>query len=159
MHFRRRGDLPLVSEPSDISAGSISLWLKDSIGSLNNLILTNFSIDTASGNEIIPTLTDAEKSILKKLFLIHYYTVFISKNLGAASFDSVLEVTSDGATVRRTNKNELAKTYLQLRNVETEDLQKLINGYKSSAGTPLQVHGDDIYSHDPGVSNSRNTCG
>ncbi len=135
-----------LGEPSDLSAGAIGLWLRDNIGSLSNLILKDFSIDTTSNNQIIPELSETEKSIFKKLYLIHYYTVFISKNLGAASFDSVIEVDSDGAKIRLTNKNEIAKTYIQLRNLETEDLDKLVIGYKLSTGTPLAIHGDDTQS-------------
>ncbi|MEK6880998.1 MAG: hypothetical protein AABY22_15375 [Nanoarchaeota archaeon] len=147
-----------LSEPSDISSGSISLWLKDAIGSLNNLILTDFSIDTASGNEIIPALTDAEKSIIKKLYLIHYYTVFVSKNLGAASYDSVIEVDSDGAKVRLVNKNEIAKTYIALRKDETEELNKLITGYKNLNGIPLAIHGDDYISADASTDSKERNC-
>ena len=45
---------------------------------------------------------------------IHYYDLKIRSTLGAASNDSVIEVASDGARVRKINKNELAGAILDV---------------------------------------------
>ncbi len=128
--------------PSAISISSITFWLRSNIGSLNNLIDTSFTVDSTT-LEFSADLTEQEKSILKKLYIIHYYNLQIRSTLGAAANDAILEVSSDGATVRKINKNEVSKTYVAVKRQETEDLQKLVNGYKSSAAAPLQVAGDD----------------
>jgi hypothetical protein len=131
-----------LSFPSDISISSISFWLRSNVGSLNNLISTSFAVNSST-LEFDADLTEQEKVILKKLYTIHYYDLKIRSTLGAAANDAILEVSSDGATVRKINKNEVSKTYASIKKQESEDLQKLVNGYKSSAATPLQVAGDD----------------
>lgn len=66
--------------------------------------------------------------------------------MGAASTDSVVEVSSDGARVRKINKNELSKTYLSAKRSEQEELDKLVTAYKITASKPIQVAGDDTVS-------------
>lgn len=128
--------------PSAISLASITFWLRSNVGLLNNLIDTSFTVDSST-LEFSTDLTEQEKAILKKLYIIHYYGLQIRATLGAAANDAILEVSSDGATVRKINKNEVSKTYVAVKKQESEDLQKLVNGYKSSAAAPLQVAGDD----------------
>ncbi len=128
--------------PSAISISSIAFWLRSSVGSLNNLIDTSFTVNSTT-LEFSEDLSEQEKSIIKKLYIIHYYDMQIRATLGAAANDAILEVTSDGATVRKINKNEVSKTYVSIKRQESEDLQKLVNGYKSSSAAPLQVAGDD----------------
>ena len=60
--------------------------------------------------------------------------------------DSVLEVTSDGATVRKINKNEVSKTYLSLRRDHVEELNSLVNYFKQNKFEPIQIAGDDTIS-------------
>lgn len=131
-----------LESPSDTSSGAISFWLRDNVGNLNSLLSTSYNLD--STGQFTPEFGNSEKDILKKLYVIYYYNKFIRANLGAASYDSVLEITTDGDTVKKVNKNEIAKTYIQLKNIETDLLNKLINGYKSNNTSPVAVHGDDI---------------
>ncbi len=128
--------------PSSLSIPAITFWLRSNIGALNNLINASYLIDSTT-LEFDTELTDQEKSILKKLYMIHYYDQKIRAALGAAANDAVLEVSSDGATVRKINKNEVSKTYALVRKQESEDLIKLIASYKQNASIPLQVAGDD----------------
>lgn len=132
-----------LSEPSDISVAAISFWIRSNVGSLNNLIGTEYTLNAESLYEFSPDIGEREKSILKKMYAIYYYGKKVLSNLGAAASSSLLEVTSDGATVRQINKNEISKTYLALKNNEQEDLDKLVFGYKGDAVSPLQVTGDD----------------
>ncbi len=131
-----------LSFPSDISIASMTFWLRANIGSVNNLINTSFTVNPTT-LEFSAYLIAEEMVVLNKLYIIHYYDVKIRATLGAAANDSILEVSSDGATVRKINKNEVSKTYISIKRQEMEDLQKLVNGYKSSAAAPIQIAGDD----------------
>jgi hypothetical protein len=136
-----------LGEPSSPTESIIRFWLSANIGQLNNRIDSEYTIiENGIDYESSPELGDNEKSILKLMYFIYYYDFIISSNLGAASFDSILEVTSDGATVRKANKNEIAKTYAQLKKLAMEQLDKLVNGYKSGSFKALQVVGDDTVS-------------
>jgi hypothetical protein len=46
---------------------------------------------------------------------------------------------------RKINKNELAKTYAQLRKQIADELQVLTKNYNLNEARPLQVAGDDTY--------------
>ena len=131
-----------LNQPSTTSIPAISFWLRSNIGQLNSRIHTSYTINTDT-LEFSSDLSEGEKTIFKKLYLVWFYDDFVRRNLGAAAFDSVIEVTSDGATVRMANKNELAKTYLNLKKSEVEALELLIRDYKIDVCTPRAVHGDD----------------
>jgi hypothetical protein len=130
--------------PDDMSISSITYWLRANFGKLNSLLGTLYTLDSA-GVEVSPELGEQEKVIFKKLYTVYYYDDFIRRNLGAASYDSIIEVDSDGAKVKKVNKTEIAKTYMQLKKSETDLLNQLINSYRMSNSTPLDVSGDDIY--------------
>ena len=138
-----------LAEPTDLSIPAVSFWLRSNIGKLNNLISTAYSLDedTLEINQLVcdvkTEMGDDEKVIMKKLYLIHYYDLKIRSVLGAASTDSIREVTSDGARVRKYNKNDLCKTYIAAKKEETLELDKLVNSYKISKSSPRQVAGDD----------------
>ena len=44
------------------------------------------------------------------------------------------------------NKNELSKTWMSARNLEREELTRLVTSYKSTGSSPCQVAGDDTIS-------------
>ena len=96
-----------------------------------------------SSNPIIVSIQPEEASILKKMYIVHYYDQQIRTTVGAASSDPVVEVASDGSRVRKINKNELSKTYLSLKKEEYGELIDLINAYKLRKASPVQVAGDD----------------
>lgn len=127
---------------NSVSTPSICFWLVNNVGSLNNLIGTNFLISSDSIN-LTPDLSQEEKSIYKKLYNIYFYDKKIREFLGAASNEIVLEVSSDGGTVRTVNKNEISKSYIQMKKLEQETLDKLISSYSSNDFKPLQVCGDE----------------
>jgi hypothetical protein len=132
-------------EPTDISVGSITFWLRANFGELNNRIGTSYELD-GDAMEITPALNVESKAILKKLYHVHYLDKQIRDNLGASGTQSVIEVDEFGSKVRMTNKTETAKTYTALRKEIAEELKGLIISYKSNSVTPLQVSGDDMLS-------------
>ena len=97
---------------------------------------------TASTPAIV-AIQPEEASILKKMYVVHYYDQQIRSTVGAASTDPVVEVASDGSRVRKINKNELSKTYISLKKEEYSELTDLINAYKLRKSSPVQVAGDD----------------
>ena len=97
---------------------------------------------TASTPAIV-AIQPEEASILKKMYVVHYYDQQIRSTVGAASTDPVIEVASDGSRVRKINKNELSKTYISLKKEEYSELKDLINAYKLRKASPVQVAGDD----------------
>ncbi len=104
------------------------------------------SVSGDDGVASIPAIVSIqaeEASILKKMYVVHYYDQQIRATVGAASSDPVVEVASDGSRVRKINKNELSKTYLSLKREEYGELIDLINAYKLRKSSPVQVAGDD----------------
>lgn len=96
-----------------------------------------------SSDPVIVEIQPEEASILKKMYVVHYYDQQIRATVGAASSDPVVEVASDGSRVRKINKNELSKTYISLKKEEYSELTDLINAYKLRKSSPVQVAGDD----------------
>lgn len=140
-----------LENPSNTSSGAIAFWLLQNVGALNNLIDGEYAL-VDSGDEVTPLLGEGEKSIYKTMFYIYYYDKMIRTGLGASAFDSLLEVTSDGGTVRQLNRNEVAKTYIQMKKDEKAKLDQLVTLYRSKGARPIQVTGDDIYSSEPIIS-------
>ena len=112
------------------------------------------SVSGDNGTATVPAIVaiqPEEASILKKMYIVHYYDQQIRSTVGAASTDPVVEVASDGSRVRKINKNELSKSWMSARKAERDELDKLINAYRITASAPLQVAGDDT------IAEGRNT--
>ena len=143
-----------LGSPTTLSIPAIAFYVRGSVGALNSHINTVYVLNDSS-LEIEETVTDnsnttttteigiAEASILKKMYMVHFYDSKIRTNLTALDADTIVEVTDQGSSVRKVNKNEISKTLLSIRNQEYEGLQKLIAQYKVSKSTPNQVAGDD----------------
>ena len=104
------------------------------------------SVDGDNGTASTPAIVSIqaeESSVLKKMYIVHYYDQQIRSTVGAASTDPIVEVASDGSRVRKINKNELSKTYISLKKEEYSELTDLINAYKLRKSSPVQVAGDD----------------
>ena len=143
-----------LGSPSSLSIPAIAFYVRGSVGALNSYINTDYALN--SDLEIEQTVTDnsgktsttevgiAESAILKKMYMVHFYDSKIRTNLTSLDSDTIVEVTDQGSSVRKVNKNEISKTLLSIRNQEYEGLQKLISQYKISVSSPSQVAGDDV---------------
>lgn len=132
-----------LGAPSAPSQGLIKFWLRENIGLLNNLLAAEFQINLTT-YEISPELDEKQKVIYKKLYMIDYYDGIIRKNVGASAFNAIVEVTSDGATVRKVQNTNVANMFIQLKKSNLEELTKLINMYNAPGNVvPKQVTGDD----------------
>ncbi len=136
-----------LSDPADTSVGAITFWLLNNVGQLNNLLKQSYSVND-DGLDITPSIGENEKSVYKKIYLIHYYDKQIRDNLGASAFSSVLEIDEGGARVRLINKNEVAKTYVQLRKEVMAELKEQVVAYGTNDITPLSVDGADYIAPD-----------
>ena len=135
-----------MGEPADSSIASIAFWLRTNISRLNILIDKPYTIseDTL---EIVGTDTDPfginEKGIFKLIYTSYYYERLFRNALGAASTDSVIEIDQNGFRAKKVNKNELAKTYSDLKKQADAELKILLDKYELNEVTPIQVAGDD----------------
>tara|TARA_B100001113_G_scaffold238662_1_gene196217 strand:+ start:494 stop:1027 length:534 start_codon:yes stop_codon:yes gene_type:complete len=144
-----------IGEPSTYSIASISYWVRANIGRLNNHLSTFFEIeedtyeikqqiDEKNDNTLVSKeITLDEASILKKMFMIHYYDREIRSNITNANNDTIIQVTDQGSTVRKINKNEVVRSLTTLKKQEYQEMKDLISDYRRSRLQPRQVVGDD----------------
>ena len=124
-----------LDSPSGISSAYVKQWLLNNIGDLNNELNTNYSGVTGT---ISPTLSGDAEFIYKKMFDAHWYSRQIKTSLGVGNYD--WQVIREGdSEVRRISKTDVAKTYQVLKKDTVEELNRLINLYRSNKSIPQQV--------------------
>tara|TARA_R100000005_G_C4997623_1_gene204315 strand:+ start:229 stop:747 length:519 start_codon:yes stop_codon:yes gene_type:complete len=138
-----------LGEPSTLSIPAISYWLRANVGRLNSAINTSYSVSETT-YEIHQKINDKETTIsidaaaiLKKMYIVYYYDVQIRANVTGVETDAVVEVSSDGMRVRKTSKTEIIRHLTTLKRLEDEELNRMINFYKTNQAAPRQVAGDD----------------
>ena len=131
-----------LGSPDAPTIGVIQYWLRHNVFTLNTLLNTSYTINTTDGS-LSPELSDTDSAILKKMYFVYYYDGKIRENLGAASIDPVMEVAENGAVVRLLNRNEISKSYIQIKKQEQEELNRLITFYRGNNAVPQSVDGDD----------------
>lgn len=137
-----------LGEPADISIASVAYWLRTNIGKLNVLLnkpylISDTTLEIYSSDEAKDPFGINEKTIFKKIYTVYYYERLFRNALGAASTDSTLEINQNGFSARKINKNELAKTYSDLKKQSDAELKMLLDKYELNEVSPLQVAGDD----------------
>jgi hypothetical protein len=137
-----------LGEPVDVSTASVAFWLRTNIGKLNVLLnkpylINETTLEIYSLDEKADPFGINEKTIFKKIYTIYYYERLFRNALGAASTDSVIEINQNGFSARKINKNELAKTYSDLKKQADAELKMLLDKYDINGVSPLQVAGDD----------------
>lgn len=142
-----------LNSPSDLSVSSISFWLRENIGLLNNDLAIKLTIGADA--QLSRNLTETEKAIYKLLYLDNYYSQKIRENLGASGTDAVVEISNFGTNVRKISKNEVAKSWLMLKKANKEQLDEQVRSYNINDIRPVQCVGDDTtYSLAGGLSNT-----
>jgi len=144
-----------LGEPSDMSVASISFWLQTSVGELNIKLNSDFVLNEDTLE--ISGLGVEEAAIFKKMYDCYFYKKRMRETIGAAGVDQVIEVQSDGAKVRKLDKNQLSKTYLSIHKDCQEELDKMVKGYKRFVFSPTQTVGDDSISEGTISSEVKNT--
>ncbi len=125
-----------LDSPADPSIVKIHKWLLFHLGDLNDHLSLSYAV---SGNDSDPELSEDVAVIYAALYLNSYYSRLIRDNLGAAAY-SIIEVKEGDETIRLANRNEVSKTYIQLKNQNTEYLYKLIEAYKRNQCLPTSLH-------------------
>lgn len=135
-----------LGSPADLAITAIAFWVRTNIGELNNLLYSNFVLNATTleiKDECDEEVSPEAVAVLKKMYYIHNYDLEIKKNLISISTDSIIEVSDQGSSVRKINRNEVSKTLSSLRRQETEALNRLIASYRMRKSEPRQVAGDD----------------
>lgn len=145
---------------TNLSITSIAFTLRSLIGDLNTWLDTNFIVNSSDlsvheSGKSSRTLTEQEKAILIKLYMVRYWTRQIRQNLGAAGVQRLVSIDSDGHSIEYSRPTTVASEYRQLREQERNDLRKLVFDYKRNAMSPLQVVGQDAVDSDGDVSIAR----
>ncbi len=95
-------------------------------------------------DDLTGELTGEQESIFTLLYMSRYYgQAAQSANSGVGAVDWIT-IREGDSTVTRTNKNEVAKSYLAMRKQTNEELDKLIAAYHLKYATAQQVAGDDV---------------
>lgn len=154
-----------LGEPTNVSVSYISGWyVADSnIGKLNSVINTCYS--GVSGC-IDPAISGDEQAIYKEIYKINYYGRQIASMLNSANSaaGAWTELKDNTSSIRRANKNDLAKTFLQLQKDSREALKDLATQYNLNRTNPLGIdmgnNSEIIYKnyYQGGDSYDRNFC-
>lgn len=124
-----------LGSPSGSSIPKIVFWFTSNIGQLNALVGSCYEAEL---EVISPDLSDIDKVIFKLLYTIYYYDRLITCNLGASAYDWS-EVIEGDTTLRRVSKNEVSKTYLQLKKALEDRLNRLIILKKQGEVLPVSL--------------------
>lgn len=141
-----------LGDSTNISLPSVATYLRQNIGKLNDLLNTNFIIEPNS-LEIInsddnTTIGLMECAIYMQLYEVYYFQRRANAFLGALAIDAVIEYQSDGGAIRLVDRNQIAKTYAQLKKDAQDTLNKMINRYKFYTTKAVQITGDDLIAHE-----------
>lgn len=128
--------------PDDISIPVVAFWIRSNIGTLNNLLNLDLSID--EDGEITPELTLDEKSIYKTCYLIYYYGKLAKSNMGANSYE-IQEVTEGDTRVKMAVKTDKAKIYLSVQKDMKSDLDKMVKLYRYNNAIPSDAVTSEAY--------------
>ena len=127
-------------DSTGITVESISGWLDNNIGKLNNVLYTSFS----GINGEISGFGLEEQSIYKEMYLYHYYTKQTRNTIRGIANDTngnILSVRDGDNAITFVNKNEVSKVYKSLAQDANNNLTYLIGKYNSYQASPRQVGG------------------
>jgi hypothetical protein len=127
-------------DSSGVTVESISGWLENNIGQLNNVLYTNFS----GVNGEVSGLNLEEQDIFKEMYLHHYYIKQTRNTIRGIANDTngnILSVRDGDNAITFVNKNEVSKVYKTLAQDANEKLIDLVSKYNSYQASPRQVGG------------------
>lgn len=127
-------------DSTGVTVESISGWLDNNIGQLNNALYTSFS---GVGGEV-SGLNLEEQAIFKQMYLSHYYTKQTRNTIRGIANDTngnILSVRDGDNAITFVNKNEVSKVYKTLAQDADSKLMELVTRYNSFQASPRQVGG------------------
>ncbi len=142
-----------LGDTTNLSIPLVATYLRNNIGKLNDFLNTDYIIQpntleivSAADNSVEIGLM--ESAIFAQLYEVYYFQRRANATLGAAAIDTVIEYQSDGGAIRMIDRNQIAKTYAQLRKDAQDILNKMINRYKFYTTHAVQIIGDDLIAHE-----------
>lgn len=138
-------------DSTGVTVESISGWLENNIGQLNNVLYTSFS--GVSGE--VSGLNLEEQNIFKQMYLYHYYTKQTRKTIRGIADDTngnILSVRDGDNAITFVNKNEVSKVYKNLAQDANKTLMDLVARYNSYQASPRQVGGIDSRAQTTGTN-------
>lgn len=137
-------ELSFLEEPEkSLAISRASGWLTNNLGKLNTRIYSNFSGEN-------PGMKYEEASIYKNIYMSNYYRSkanSVLKNMDAANLEWLFLKEGD-SQIQLQNKNEVAKTYIQLSKEKETETKDLISAYNLYEAYPRQIS-IDYYSDIP----------
>ena len=130
-------------DSTGITVASISGWLSQNFGLLNNYLYTTLS-GSGENPGTVSGMGLEESDIYKEMYLYHYYTKQARNTLRGITAETtghVLSVSDGDNTISFVNKNEVSKVYKGLAGDSYEKMLRLIQSYNSYRGYPRQVGG------------------
>jgi|TARA_X000000950_G_scaffold280749_1_gene376045 hypothetical protein len=127
-------------DSTGVTLSSVSGWLNENFGLLNNYLYTSLS---GSGDSVSGMGLE-ERDIYKEMYLYHYYTKQARNTLRGIANDTNGNITSvrDGEqTITFVNKNEVSKVYRGLAQDSYDKMLRLVQSYNSYQAAPRQVGG------------------
>ncbi len=128
------------SESGSPSVTSISGWLENNLGQLNNALYTSFS--GVAGD--VTGLNLEEQNIYKEMYLYHYYTKQTRNTIRGIANDTngnIVSVRDGDNAITFVNKNEVSKVYKSLARDSYDVLGALVGNYNTYQSSPRQVGG------------------
>ena len=137
-----------LDEPDDLSLITLAFWIRNSVGLLNEMLLTSYTINQNT-LEIVDKdgieISEDAVGVYFQLYLVHYYDKQYRSNLITMNGSMVVSVKDNQRTITMLNRNEVGKTILQAKNSAEETLKRAITGFRMKATVPRQVIGDDTW--------------
>lgn len=135
--------------PTTTSIPAIAFWIRAQTGFLNTLLFEDLSINSSlelvkeDGTEVPVEIV----SIIKQAYRVYDLEMSVRTTMNALATDTILTVKDNlaGTSFTRVNRNEISKTYLQMRRDEQGVLTNMINAYRLLKAQPSQIAGDDTY--------------
>ena len=127
-------------DSTGVTVDSISGWLENNIGQLNNVLYTSFS---GIGGDV-SGLNLEEQNIYKQMYLYHYYTKQTRNTIRGIANDTngnIISVRDGDNAITFVNKNEVSKVYRSLAQDAYDALQSSITSYNIYNASPKQVGG------------------
>ena len=128
-----------LGEPSNLSLASITAWLQYNLGTLNNLICSNYSL--TSGLQADPELGINEASVYKQLYQIHFFERLVATSSGASSYDWV-SITEGDSSLKRVSKTDQISEWRRVTTQLKSDLKDLVRLYKINQSQPYSINED-----------------
>jgi hypothetical protein len=125
-----------LDRPSTILVENIHGWFVSNVGKLNTYTTGVYS--GVNGTGIEPEPSSVELALLAQLYKIRYYERKVDEYLGAGAY-TVMELKEGDTTIRIASRNELAKTYKDLKKQEQDNFHSMLQNYKASCASPLTV--------------------